>query len=65
MTETGMAAVELKVKSKAWLARQLGISRGAIAQWDRVPAERLGEVAKATGLPPEVIRPDLFPEAAS
>jgi len=45
------------------LARRLGITRSAISQWDKVPAERIGEVSRITGLPPQVLRPDLFSEA--
>lgn len=50
------------VTSLAALARDLGVTRGAIAQWDRVPAERLREVSEATGLSYKVLRPDLYPE---
>lgn len=55
-----MQAVKKSVPSLASLARHLGITRGAIAQWDRVPAERIFVVARFTGLSPEVIRPDLY-----
>lgn len=58
--KTGMDAVRDKVKSYAALGRYIGIGRGAVAQWDRVPAEHIGKVAQFTGLPHEVIRPDLF-----
>lgn len=56
---TGMQAVRSKIKIVE-LARRLGITRGAIQQWTRVPAERIGEVAEHTGLDPSVIRPDLI-----
>lgn len=56
---TGMAAVKDRMPL-ARLAREIGITRGAVAQWDRVPAERLREVSEATGLPLEQLRPDLF-----
>lgn len=55
----GMDAVRDKVTSLAWLARQIGVTRGAIAQWDDIPADRLADVSEATGIPPEVLRPDL------
>lgn len=48
----------------ARLAREIGITRGAVAQWDRVPAERIGDVARVTGINPARLRPDLFAEAA-
>lgn len=62
MTEmlTGLHAVKTKVKSLASLAHKLGITRGAIYQWHEVPSRRVGEVARLTGLSPEVIRPDIF-----
>lgn len=42
------------------LARAIGIHPSAISMWTRVPGERLGQVSKATGIPPEELRPDLF-----
>ncbi len=64
---TGVEALKKKLrqenKSITWLADQLSITRGAISQWDRVPAERIGEISNITGLPHKVLRPDLF-EAA-
>jgi hypothetical protein len=44
------------------LARKLGIRHEAIEQWKRIPVERLQAVAKVTGLPQHVLRPDLFPD---
>lgn len=46
-------------RSLSWLSRQLGLSRGATAQWDKVPEEHIARVAEITKLPPKVIRPDL------
>jgi DNA-binding transcriptional regulator YdaS (Cro superfamily) len=42
------------------LAGALGISPGAVSQWDRVPAERVAEVEQVTGIPRRQLRPDLF-----
>lgn len=58
--KTGMEAVRASVKSLAALGREIGLTRDAICKWRRVPAERLFDVSKATGLTPEIIRPDLF-----
>lgn len=55
---TGMDAVRDRM-TLARLAREIGITRGAVAQWDKVPGERIFEVARITGLPVEVLRPDL------
>lgn len=60
-------------KFKAWiggergrlteLASTLGITHSAISQWKQVPAERIGDVARATGLRPQELRPDIFAKA--
>ena len=49
--------------SLARLAREIGITRGAVAQWEKVPAERIGDVSRVTGIPFGVLRPDLFAAA--
>lgn len=43
------------------LGRTLGISRQAVEGWNQIPAERVHEVERATGLPRSIIRPDLYP----
>ncbi len=62
--ETGMNAVRAKVKeldkSMSWLAEQMSITRGAVGQWNRVPAERVGTVGTILELDPQILRPDLF-----
>jgi DNA-binding transcriptional regulator YdaS (Cro superfamily) len=42
------------------LAKALGITPGAISQWDRVPIQRVHDIARITGLSPEQLRPDIF-----
>jgi DNA-binding transcriptional regulator YdaS (Cro superfamily) len=59
----GMDAVRDRMPL-ARLAREIGITRGAVAQWDKVPAERIGDVSRVTGIPFEVLRPDLFKTAS-
>jgi len=44
------------------LARLIGTSHQAIAQWDRVPAERVLDVERATAIPRHRLRPDLYQE---
>lgn len=51
--------------AKLRLARELGITHGAISQWRRVPAERVIEVERITGIPREQLRPDLYAREAS
>lgn len=61
--KTGVDAV-LAVMKAAVLADKIGVTRAAVQYWKRkgeVPAERLGDVARATGIAPNIIRPDLFP----
>lgn len=60
---TGMDAVRERMPL-SWLARKIGVSRGAIAQWKEVPAERMGVVSRETGIPMEVLRPDIFKAAS-
>ncbi len=40
------------------LARQLGVTPGAVSQWDKVPLGRLAKVAELTGIAPSQLRPD-------
>lgn len=47
--------------SKSELARQLGIAVQSIQQWKRIPAERVLDVEKVTGIPRHILRPDLYP----
>ena len=46
------------------LAAALGITHGAVSQWRRVPAERVLEVERITGVSRHDIRPDIYPLAA-
>ena len=45
------------------LARSLNISSQAVSQWDRIPAERVPDVARVTRLPRHLLRPDLYERA--
>jgi DNA-binding transcriptional regulator YdaS (Cro superfamily) len=42
------------------LAQRIGVTRQAIYQWREVPADRVGEIAAATGIARARLRPDLF-----
>ena len=44
------------------LSRTLGVSHTTILRWveRRVPAERVRPLSEATGIPPHVLRPDLY-----
>ena len=47
------------------LSRNLGITPGAVSQWRRVPAERVLEVERITGVSRHDIRPDIYPQATA
>lgn len=42
------------------LASFLNITPGAVAQWTMVPADKLVAIEGFTGIPRQVLRPDLF-----
>lgn len=42
------------------LATAIGVTHSAILQWDKVPAERLGDVSRETGIPMHELRADIF-----
>lgn len=42
------------------LAKALKIKRQAIYQWDKIPADRIVEIEKITGVDRSILRPDLF-----
>lgn len=44
---------------KRALAEHLKCDVSSLYSWKRVPAQRLGEVARVTGLPASRLRPDL------
>lgn len=48
------------------LAKELGgLSPQAVSQWKRVPAERVLEVERVTGVSRHDLRPDLYPPSKS
>jgi DNA-binding transcriptional regulator YdaS (Cro superfamily) len=46
------------------LADELGITRGAVAMWRQVPAERVLDVERFTGVSRHKLRPDIYPPPA-
>lgn len=48
--------------NKSELARRLGVKVQSIQQWKRIPAERVLDVEKVTGIPRHILRPDLYPQ---
>lgn len=60
MVKSGVQAAVDAAGGVRALARILGISHQAIVQWDVVPASRLLEVERLTGVQREILRPDLY-----
>lgn len=56
----GMALIRSHRGLSAKVARGLGLSRGAVAMWRLVPAERVVAVEAITGIPRDQLRPDLY-----
>ena len=50
----------------AELARTLDVTHAAVRQWSEhgIPAERVISIERATGIPREALRPDLYQRAA-
>ncbi|HEY2416595.1 MAG TPA: Cro/CI family transcriptional regulator [Steroidobacteraceae bacterium] len=42
------------------VAEGLGISTAAVSQWERVPRDRVMQVATILGVSPAEVRPDLY-----
>jgi DNA-binding transcriptional regulator YdaS (Cro superfamily) len=44
------------------LASRIGVTPQALSQWHRVPARRVLDVERASGVPRHALRPDLYPD---
>jgi TorA maturation chaperone TorD len=44
------------------LARRIGVSQPSVSNWTRIPSERVVSVEAATGVPRQILRPDLYGE---
>ncbi len=60
---SGMTGLELAKKfgGPTELSKLIGISRQMIYRWRRIPAEKALAIEKATGVPKEQLRSDLWP----
>jgi DNA-binding transcriptional regulator YdaS (Cro superfamily) len=58
--DPGLRQALMAVGSVTALARKLRLTTTAVRSWERIPAHRLIEVETATGVPREVLRPDLY-----
>jgi len=42
------------------MSRAFGLSRQAISRWDRVPMKHLARISAETGIPRQILRPELY-----
>lgn len=47
------------------LARALGVKHPSVIKWRRVPANRVLDVERISGVPRTRLRPDLYPSGAA
>jgi DNA-binding transcriptional regulator YdaS (Cro superfamily) len=47
------------------IAEGLNVRLTAVSKWHRIPAERIVEVERITGIPREELRPDLYRKKAT
>lgn len=59
-TKSGLEKAIEAAGSISELARRLETTRQAVSQWKQIPAERIGDVHRVTGVPQKELRPDLF-----
>ena len=59
-TSLGLQKALQAAGSQSALARALGITAQSVQQWKRVPAERLVEIERVTGISRADLRPDIF-----
>lgn len=59
----GMALIRAQRGLPSKVAHGLGLTRAAVLKWQQVPAERVVEIERITGIPREKLRPDLFRRA--
>lgn len=57
---TGMDAIRSVRGMIRKVALGIGLTPSAVSQWDQVPAERLIDVERHSGIAREILRPDLY-----
>lgn len=57
---TGMTLIRSRRGTSAKIAAKLGLTRGAVSQWDKVPAELVVKIEEITAIPRALLRPDLY-----
>lgn len=56
----GMALIREKRGLLAKIAHGLGLTRASVVKWEKVPAERVVDIERITGIRRELLRPDLY-----
>ena len=56
----GMQLIRAQRGLLSEVARALGLTRAAVVKWTEVPADRVVEIERITGIPREALRPDLY-----
>ena len=46
--------------NKTALAKELGITKGAVSQWTVIPITRVADIEQITGISRHDLRPDIF-----
>src|SRR5689334_8742814 len=62
MNDPGLQQAIRAVGGVTELARRIGVSQPSVSNWARVPSERVVSVEAATGVPRQILRPDLYGE---
>jgi DNA-binding transcriptional regulator YdaS (Cro superfamily) len=57
----GMARIRAHPGLQAEIARAIGITRGAVAKWKQVPANRVLAIESLCGISRYDLRPDIYP----
>jgi DNA-binding transcriptional regulator YdaS (Cro superfamily) len=63
--DTPLQRAALAAGNLSSLAKKLGVSRQAIYQWRRVPAQHVLKIEALTKVPRHTLRPDLYPQEAA
>jgi DNA-binding transcriptional regulator YdaS (Cro superfamily) len=61
--DKGLTAAIKAVGTRYRLAKLLKVSPSTVLRWTRVPADRVVAVERATNVPRETLRPDLYQKA--
>jgi DNA-binding transcriptional regulator YdaS (Cro superfamily) len=60
INDTGLQKAIEAAGNRTALAEKLGITLGAVSQWDKIPLNRVLQVEEVTGVPRYLLRPDFF-----